>query len=266
MAKKEKRDVLVSYDLLPIFKELINTKRERVAAELVIAIIEFDKDGVEPSFSDDNVNFTWKTMIQPLLNKNKQRYKKTCEERTKAVNARYNKSSDCIENEQENTNATNDTKATNEYKCSENIQENTNATDYDVDYDVDVDKENNIKEIQNDLLEVIKVWENKFGPVSSTRYEQLKDLLSDYGKDITIYAICQGGDYGHSGISYLRSVARNESRRRNGAGKANNGAGITDPYLQQLYAEDQQRQSDEIRALQDGGENTGEGVRPAGSV
>ena len=64
MAKKEKRDVLVSYDLLPIFKELVDTKRERAAAELAIAIIEFDKDGVEPSFSDDNVNFTWKTMIR----------------------------------------------------------------------------------------------------------------------------------------------------------------------------------------------------------
>ena len=49
----------MSYDLLPIFKELVDTKRERAAAELAIAIIEFDKDGVEPSFSDDNVNFTW---------------------------------------------------------------------------------------------------------------------------------------------------------------------------------------------------------------
>ena len=245
MAKKEKRDVLVSYDLLPIFKELVDTKRERAAAELAIAIIEFDKDGVEPSFSDDNVNFTWKTMIRPLLNKNKQRYKKTCEERTKAVNSRYN-------NE----------------KSSESKQENTKATDYDcdVDYDVDCDKENNIKEIQPDVLEVIKEWESKFGPVSSTRYEQLKDLISDYGKDITIYAIRESGNYGHSAIGYLRSVARNESRRRNGTSKAGNGTGIADPYLQQLYTEDQQRQSDEIRALQDGGNNTGEGLRSAGAV
>ena len=261
MAKKEKRDVLVSYDLLPIFKELVDTKRERAAAELAIAIIEFDKDGVEPSFSDDNVNFTWKTIIRPLLNKNKQRYKKTCEERTKAVNSRYNNEKSS-ESKQENT------KATNEYKCSKSKQENTKATDYDcdVDYDVDCDKENNIKEIQPDVLEVIKEWESKFGPVSSTRYEQLKDLISDYGKDITIYAIRESGNYGHSAIGYLRSVARNESRRRNGTGKAGNGTGIADPYLQQLYAEDQQRQSDEIRALQDGGNNTGEGLRSAGAV
>ncbi len=216
MAKKEKRDVLVSYDFLPIFKELLNTNRAQAAAELTVAIIEFDKDGIEPSFSDDNVSFTWKTMIKPLLEKNKQRYKKTCEERTKAINNRYQK--DSI---QENT------KATNEYKCSNSIQENTKATDIDIDIDVDVDndvdgdKEKDYVEKESggggfsaDALELAKLWEQRFGLVSSYRMQNLADLADEYGKEIAEYAIKEAHQAVNSNWNYIKAIARNEHMRR----------------------------------------------------
>ena len=94
--------------------------------------------------------------------------------------------------------------------------------------------------LSDDALEIIKLWENRFGTVSSSRATFLQDLVDDFGKDIAIYAIKEASQQGNSGWNYIKSIARNETMRREqrGTHRDSNGTGetqISDPYLQQLH-------------------------------
>ena len=94
--------------------------------------------------------------------------------------------------------------------------------------------------LSDDALEIIKLWENRFGTVSSSRATFLQDLVDDFGKDIAIYAIKEASQQGNSGWNYIKSIARNETIRREqrGTHRDSNGTGetqISDPYLQQLH-------------------------------
>ena len=94
--------------------------------------------------------------------------------------------------------------------------------------------------LSDDALEIIKLYENRFGTVSSSRATFLQDLVDDFGKDIAIYAIKEASQQGNSGWNYIKSIARNETMRREqrGTHRDSNGTGetqISDPYLQQLH-------------------------------
>ena len=124
----------------------------------------------------------------------------------------------------------------------------------------DIKENDNEKEkISSDLADVFHEWENLFGStISSVRFSQLKDLVNDFGRDITIYAIQEARKRSISSMMYVRSIAKNESGRRNGTGGPGSGTGITDPFLKQLYDKDMQRQADEIREMSGGGDIPGE--------
>lgn len=92
----------------------------------------------------------------------------------------------------------------------------------------------------DDDLEVIRFWEQRFGPVGSFRAMTLHDLVSDYGKEIALYAIKEAADHGASSWEYVSNTARNETRRRENRGinRVSNDTGepeLSDPYLQGLY-------------------------------
>ncbi len=81
-----------------------------------------------------------------------------------------------------------------------------------------------------EALEIFKIWESRFGTVSSFRATTLVDLLNEYGKDVAIYAIKEAYDHGASGWDYVKAVARNETRRReqNGLNRVSTEQGNTD--------------------------------------
>lgn len=225
MAKKEKRDVLVSYDFLPIFKNLIEKNKPLAAAELTVAIISYDKDGTEPSFSDDSIILVWESVIKPKLDANKKKYQKTCEERreagknggnAKAENARTGKDVASLPNGSKSyqmvANDTNNTKT---------VESVANLPDIDVDNDGDREKEHDyvVKEkagggFSQEALELSKLWEQRFGVVSSYRMQNIQDLVDEYGKDIAGYAIKEAHQAANSNWPYIKAIARNESMRR----------------------------------------------------
>lgn len=70
----DKNAVLLSYDLLPILKELIANGDADSAADLTVAIIEYDKDEIEPEFKNSMVMFLWRTVVKPKLDEYKRKY------------------------------------------------------------------------------------------------------------------------------------------------------------------------------------------------
>lgn len=156
MAKKEKRDVLIPYKFLPIFETLAKQDKTQQATELMIAIIKFDMNDDEPTFSDPCVSLVWESVIKPQLEENKQKYQAVSKARSEAVSTRYEQSA---------------TNSTNEYKCSNSNQmngKNTIATD--IDYDVDID-------IDNDIDIGLKEKINKKERPKKHQYGQYKNVL-----------------------------------------------------------------------------------------
>ena len=233
MAKKEKRDVLVSYDFLPIFKKLIEQNKALAAAELTVAIISYDKDGTEPSFSDDSIILVWESVIKPKLDANKIKYQKTCEERREAGKNGGNAKAENAKTEKNVANLPNGSKTyqmvandTNNTKTGESV---ANLPDIDVDIDIDIDVDNDgdrekehdyvVKEkagggFSQEALELAKLWEQRFGVVSSYRMQNIQDLVDEYGKDVAVYAIKEAHQAANSSWPYIKAIARNESMRR----------------------------------------------------
>ena len=229
MAKKEKRDVLVSYDFLPIFKNLIENNKALAAAELTVAIISYDKDGTEPSFSDDSIILVWESVIKPKLDANKKKYQKTCEERREAGKNGGNAKAENARTGKDIANLPNGSKSyqmvandTNNTKTGESV---ANLPDIDIDVDIDNDgdseKEHDyvVKEkagggFSQEALELAKLWEQRFGVVSSYRMQNIQDLVDEYGKDIAGYAIKEAHQAANSNWPYIKAIARNESMRR----------------------------------------------------
>lgn len=231
MAKKEKRDVLVSYDFLPIFKNLIENNKALAAAELTVAIISYDKDGTEPSFSDDSIILVWESVIKPKLDANKIKYQKTCEERREAGKNGGNAKAKNAKTGKNVANLPNGSKTyqmvvndTNNTKTGESV---ANLPDIDVDIDVDIDNDGDrekehdyvVKEkagggFSQEALELAKLWEQRFGVVSSYRMQNIQDLVDEYGKDVAVYAIKEAHQAANSNWQYIKAIARNESMRR----------------------------------------------------
>ena len=65
-----------------------------------------------------------------------------------------------------------------------------------------------------EALELAKLWEQRFGMVSSYRMQNIQDLVDEYGKDIAGYAIKEAHQAANSNWPYIKAIARNESMRR----------------------------------------------------
>ena len=89
----------------------------------------------------------------------------------------------------------------------------------------------------DDGMEVIKLYEERFGVVSTYKATQLNDLVTDFGKDAVSYAVRQANISSAPGIRYIRSTAMNFLRRQEdgtstkhltetNANKPNYGSGI----------------------------------------
>ena len=115
---------------------------------------------------------------------------------------------------------------TNNTKTGESV---ANLPDIDVDIDIDIDVDNDgdrekehdyvVKEtagggFSQEALELAKLWEQRFGVVSSYRMQNIQDLVDEYGKDVAVYAIKEAHQAANSSWPYIKAIARNESMRR----------------------------------------------------
>lgn len=214
----QKTAMLLPYEFEPIFKSLPLEQ----AGLLILALYQYEHEEVEPDFSDNEIlQFSWKTHIKPKVDEYKEKYKKTCEARREA-GSKGGKSNQEKQKQAKQANATFN---------KQNEQKVANQADIDGDRDIDIDididkdiKENIIKEkskkvFSDDGMEVIKLYEERFGMVSTYKATQLDDLVEDFGKDVVAYAVRQANISSAPAITYIRNVAMNEKRRReNGTG------------------------------------------------
>ena len=70
------------------------------------------------------------------------------------------------------------------------------------------------KAFSADGLEVIKLYEERFGVVNTYKATQLNDLVTDFGKDAVSYAVRQANISSAPGIKYIRTTAMNFLRRQ----------------------------------------------------
>lgn len=83
-------------------------------------------------------------------------------------------------------------------------------------------KENGL--LSDDSKEIIKLYEERFGTVSSFKATQLSDLVTDFGKEAVAYAVRQANVSTAPGIRYIRSTAMNFLRRKEDGGSTGNNA------------------------------------------
>lgn len=67
-------------------------------------------------------------------------------------------------------------------------------------------------------MEIIKLYEERFGLVSSYKATQLDDLVKDFGKDAVAFAVRQANISSAPGIRYIRTTAMNFVRRKEDGG------------------------------------------------
>ena len=119
----EKRSMIVYYEIL----EQLEDFTDEQVGKMFRAMVEYDKNGVEPNFSGEmKVAFKF---IKLSIDKNKEEYTKKCDKNRENVMKRWNKD-------------------TNEYDRIPSYNSYTNDTDNDNDNDNEHDKkkENNVKE------------------------------------------------------------------------------------------------------------------------
>lgn len=208
-------------------------------AEFLMAICDYALNGKERELSDEvRILFM---LVKPVLEKSRKRAK------AGAAGGRGNKKTESENKTNKNQNKSK-LKANEKQVASNPLYRNRNRSKDigDRSKDIETNKEIPPPEEENggggfseDTLEVIKFWEQRFGPVGSFRVQTLQDLVEDYGKEISLYAIKEASDRGGS-WDYVTAVARNETRRREnrGTNRVSNDTGepeLSDPYLQGLY-------------------------------
>lgn len=188
--------------------DMFNILTAEQCGQLIKSMIAYEKDDIEPELTDDILRFAWMSNIKPKLDAMKEHYREKVRQASEAGKAsaekrkqkqRMSTSVEIVEqNEHTPTDSTNN-----------NLVNNlVNSLDL---------KENSLKEknkkISVDGLEVIKLYEERFGVVSSYRATQLDDLVQDFGKDAVAYAVRQANISSSTSINYIRTTAMNYVRR-----------------------------------------------------
>ena len=235
-------------------------KEKKKQADFLMAICDYALNGKENELSGE-VGLAF-TLVKPVLDKSRARAKAGTagglKNKKSAGESKPNQKQTESKSEANEKQTVSKTEA-NQKQTESKSEANESKPLYRIkDKDKDKDKEKEIGVIKtppevvtenvtdgggglsDDALEIIKLWENRFGTVSSSRATFLQDLVDDFGKDIAIYAIKEASQQGNSGWNYIKSIARNETIRREqrGTHRDSNGTGetqISDPYLQQLH-------------------------------
>ena len=183
---------------------------EEQCGRLIKAMIAYEKDGIEPDFSDDILRFAWLSNIKPKMDELNEHYQAKVRQTSEAGKASAEKRKQ------------KQRKLTSVEIVEQNEHPSTNPTDIDIDIDIDLDKRKYLKEktdVENvgfseDGKEIIKLYEQRFGVVSTYKATQLNDLVTDFGKDAVAYAVRQANVSSAPGIRYIRTTAMNYVRRK----------------------------------------------------
>jgi len=193
--------------------EMFNLLTEAQCGALIKAMIAYEKDGTEPAFTDDILRFAWLSNIKPKMDTIQEHYNEKVGKLSKAGKASAEKRKqrkqmleEVEQNQQMLTNVEN-------VEHSEQMATNNN---YNLNNNL-IEKENTLKEKEHFSecgMEVIKLYEERFGIISSFKAMQLNDLVTDFGKDAVAYAVRQANISSAPGINYIRTTAMNFVRRK----------------------------------------------------
>lgn len=197
----QKTSLVLPYEFEIVFQSLPLEQ----AGMLILAIYDYEQRNVLPDFADNPMlMFAWNTHIKPKIDENVAKYQEVCEKRKASGNkgGRPKKQ--------------NDDEKPNGFEENQMVFEKAKEPDGDGDGDCDGEldiKENSLKEKTKSFsaegLEVIKLYEERFGIVSSYKATQLNDLVTDFGKDAVAYAVRQANISSAPGIKYIRTTAMN---------------------------------------------------------
>lgn len=200
--------------------DMFNLLTEEQCGALIKGMIAYEKDGIEPGFTDDILRFAWLSNIKPKMDALKEHYKEKVRKTSLAGKV-------SAEKRKQKKQMSTDVKS-----VQQNEQMSTDSTNIDLDLDLDK-KENSLKEnddvefaekrLSDDGLEIIKLYEERFGLVSTYKATQLDDLVKDFGKDAVAYAVRQANISSAPGIRYIRTTAMSFARRKeDGTGAKHN--------------------------------------------
>ena len=201
----QKTAMLLPYEFEIVFKSLPLEQ----AGKLILAIYAYEQNKIEPNFSDNPMlKFAWETHVKPKIQENVEKYEMVCEKR-KASGSKGGRPRKQVDDNKPNDFTEN--------QKNQMVFEKAKEPDGDGDGDGDGDiKENILKEkspITDDGHEIIKLFEERFGMISSYKAMQLQDLIDDFGKDAVAYAIKQANISSTQSIRYIRATAMSYSRR-----------------------------------------------------
>lgn len=154
--KNVKKGVIMNYDIL----EQLEDFNDKDFRDIVVAIINYDKDGTLPDFNGEKKGAF--KCIKTFVDKNNDEYKLKCETNRRIANDRWEKE-----------------RCANAY---ERIQTDTNDTlCTDIDIDKDIDKDYIIKK-ENIIKEKVKHKLGKFGRIKLDDNE-LTNLNAEFGEN-----------------------------------------------------------------------------------
>ena len=202
---------------------MINLLTEEQCGHLIKAMIAYEKDGTEPTFSDGILRFAWLSNIKPKMDTIQEHYNEKVGKLSKAGKAsaekRKQKKQMLDENEHSEQMSTNVESVEHSEQMSTNNNYNLNNNlNIKRKYLKEKDDETNAENVEHPFsengMEIIKLYEERFGVVSTYKAQQLNDLVTDFGKDAVAYAVRQANISSAPGIKYIRTTAMNYVRRQ----------------------------------------------------
>ncbi len=203
---QQKMSLVLPYEFEIVFKSLPLAE----AGRLILAIYSYEQRSETPVLDDNPMlKFAWETHIKPKIDENIERYNAICEAR-RTAGSKGGKSTQGKNKQSNQANASFD-------EQNEANQAKASDIDCDCDCDCDCDKEKIFKK-ENQMfsvegMEIIKIYEERFGLVSSYKATQLNDLVTDFGKDAVAYAVRQANISSAPGIKYIRTTAMSYVRK-----------------------------------------------------
>ena len=185
--------------------DMFNLLTEEQCGSLIKGMIAYEKDGIEPGFTDDILRFAWLSNIKPKMDALKEHYQEKVRKTSLAGKV-------SAEKRKQKKQMSTDVKS-----VQQNEQMSTDSTNIDLDLDLDLDKKEKPNKKEKDgWEEIFKAYDQRFPmTMSSYKAQQLSDMVSNYGKDAVLYAIREASTgNAKQPIAYIRSVAMNYSRQK----------------------------------------------------
>ena len=257
---QQKMSLVLPYEFEIVFKSLPLAE----AGRLILAIYAYEQRNILPDFSDNPMlKFAWDTHIKPKIDENIEKYNAICEAR-RTSGSKGGKANQEKQKEANQANAT---------FANQNKQKVANQADYDCDCDCDGDKEKIHKKesgFSPDEMKIAKLWEERFGTVSSYRMTNIQDLVSEFGVEIAEYAVKEAHQAGNSAWQYIKAIARNERmRRQNGntsvGGQAVETKSTVGAFEEAIRKAEERRKTGTVGKVQVGGSVPKQDIRTPGT-